>query len=587
MVLWKDELFGMDTDEVFAYSTKKVVWIRDRWVGAIYYGIIFMVLMWVIGGQIVWRNEQYLMKDVKGLARIWYTHPTKDRCDAANSSCLSDFRPLTELEYCHEFAGVGAGDQKAHCKYQSKVSIATRGVSNNQLFIPTAVEVITERVNCEPSEENGHDCDNEYSADPGSDCLHRGYLCKKRAGMDNQFYYVADIKNFKLRFTSSYERDNIRGTSLMHPAYVGQCESMLRLPNTSRHWVERSYRNQEICPREALLRTKMRCEGGSCTDVRAFNIWEDTGVRKAVEDMNKEVQETAERSGLSRARVGTEETVLLATESFTESQRERQEEAQKEMKEGHQERKQRLRTKGRKSMASFALGNGEDTTPWGEETPSIYGPSHKYDEYSDRWGDVFTVGRLMELAGADLDYDFNMDNWTTRQSGTALEVKAVYNNLYPIISAFGYRDVEYHYEVRELMLPYMTKTELAPVQPEGYPKVRRYYVSYGVLINFEVGGTFGFFNVVYLILMLTTAFALTASATTITDLLGIYVFPRKDNFFHLKYEVSPDFSSTWKCEKCGFHNVQSDSACMGVPKFQSRMDNPPCGAPRPSVAKED
>mmetsp|Transcript_73681 Transcript_73681/g.193313 ORF Transcript_73681/g.193313 Transcript_73681/m.193313 type:complete len:617 (-) Transcript_73681:73-1923(-) len=605
MVLWNDEIFGMDTDEVFGYSTKKVVWIRDRWIGAIYYGIIMCVMLWVVGGQIVWRNEQYLLKDVKGLARIWYNHPTVDNCESNIAGCKSAFKPLDQLPYCNAFAGLGAGSNKAHCEYQSKVSIAPGGEENGLIFIPTAVEIITEREACEPSEENGFTCDNEYEALPGTDCLHDKHLCQKRGGLDRQFFYVADVKNFKLRFTSSYERENIRGTSLMHPAYVGLCQSMMREQNTTRSWQERRYRNQEVCERRALKRYKMRCLGGNCTQARAFDVFDDTGVRKAVEDVRSEatvVSESIRLSGLSRARVGSEETVLLATESRTESRRELQRHRQTDA-ERTREQLGEHNTGALRALRSFARAKkreqqtegGEaaksDLKPpswlslsrlssFGEEVSSV-NPSES-QEYEDSWGDVFTVGRLFELAGADLDNDYNMDTWTTRQSGTALQVRAVYNNLYPLISSFGYRDVEYHYEVRELMLPYMSRTELAPVQPAGYPKVRKYVIRYGVLISFEVGGTFGFFNVVYLILMLTTAFALTASATTITDLMGIYVFSRRDNFFHLKYEVSPDFSSTWKCETCAFHNVMTDRVCVGVPKFKSRMDYPACGAPRPA-----
>mmetsp|Transcript_58999 Transcript_58999/g.151718 ORF Transcript_58999/g.151718 Transcript_58999/m.151718 type:complete len:574 (+) Transcript_58999:72-1793(+) len=569
-----DTCFGMDTDEVFAYSTKKVVWIRDRWVGAIYYSIVLLVLLWVVGGQLIYRNEQFLLKDVKGLARIWYSHPTKKNCEATDAGCESDFRSFTELPYCAQYSGIGAGSQKAHCKYQSKVSIAPEGISNHQLFVPTAVEVIEERIHCDPTPENGYTCDNEYEAVPGEDCLHDGYLCKKRGGKQNMFYYVADVKNFKVRLTSSYERDNVRGTSLMHPAYVGLCRSMLRYGNVTRGWKERSYRNQLICERKELERYKMRCVGGSCTQVRDFDILSDTGIRAAAEEMHREANTVARGvQDMGHARVGPEETVLLEAESFTESLSES----------GLGESEQKRRHGGLRSKHKITGLSLSSLTSFGDEVHPALTPRHKEDEYSDRWGDVFSIGRLFELAGADLDLDYNMDNWTTRQSGTAIQIRAVYNNLYPIISSFGYRDVEYHYEVRELMLPYMSRTVLSAVQPPEYPKVRRYDVSYGVLVSFEVGGTFGFFNVVYLILMLTTALALTASATTITDLLGIYVFPRRDNFFHLKYEVSPDFSMTWRCTECGFHNVEGDETCQGVPKFKSRMDEKPCGAPR--VAK--
>lgn len=203
------------------------------------------------------------------------------------------------------------------------------------------------------------------------------------------------------------------------------------------------------------------------------------------------------------------------------------------------------------------------------------------DQYTSAWGDSFKLGRLLQLAGINLDHDRNLDKWSTRQAGTVLEVRVVYNNLYPILSSFGYRDVEYNMEVRELPMPYVSNIQLADVQPDDYPASRVYEVRHGILIWFKVSGTFGFFNVVYLLLMLTTAFALAASAISITDAFSIYLHPRKNNFFHLKYEVTPDFSEMWQCEKCGYQNAPDATTCSGVERWLSRDEVAPCGAPKP------
>merc|ERR1712137_1330413 len=108
----------------------------------------------------------------------------------------------------------------------------------------------------------------------------------------------------------------------------------------------------------------------------------------------------------------------------------------------------------------------------------------------------------MELAGADLDNDYNVDGWTTRQAGTILFVTVEYGNLYPFFSSFGYTPVRYTYRVQEQVLPFVSKTRLIDVQPDEYPVKRMYEVQHGILVIFQVGGTFGFFNVVYFLLML-------------------------------------------------------------------------------------
>merc|ERR1719387_2097658 len=98
-----DTILGYDTDEILAFSTKKVVWVRDRFIGLLYYSLIFLVFLWVVIGQILWRNEHFLQKDVGGIARIWYTHPTVDGCDPNHAECRSGFRNLNSLGYCDVF----------------------------------------------------------------------------------------------------------------------------------------------------------------------------------------------------------------------------------------------------------------------------------------------------------------------------------------------------------------------------------------------------------------------------------------------------------------------------------------------------
>merc|ERR1719506_2839577 len=105
----------------------------------------------------------------------------------------------------------------------------------------------------------------------------------------------------------------------------------------------------------------------------------------------------------------------------------------------------------------------------------------------------------------------------------------------------------------ERPIPETAQEMVSEVQPEDYPRRRVVEVRNGILLSFRVAGSFGFFNIVYLLVMLTTSLALLATATTVTDLVAVYIHPRKRNYFHLKYEVSPDFSDSWKCPKCEYY----------------------------------
>merc|ERR1712124_33505 len=72
--------------------------------------------------------------------------------------------------------------------------------------------------------------------------------------------------------------------------------------------------------------------------------------------------------------------------------------------------------------------------------------------------------------------------------------------------------------------------------------------------------------------MLATSLALLATAAKATEIFAIYGHSRNRNYFHLKYEVSPDFSECWQCSVCGYHNTSHNEKCQGLDKWCSRAD---------------
>mmetsp|Transcript_19027 Transcript_19027/g.44724 ORF Transcript_19027/g.44724 Transcript_19027/m.44724 type:complete len:744 (+) Transcript_19027:119-2350(+) len=590
------KLFSWDTDEVFAYSTHKLVWIRDRHVGYLYYSLAGSVCLFIIGYQILWSNQHFIRKDVDGLPRIWFSHPTRHNCDPTLAACKSDFRALVDLPYCDVYKGPQNYSQRAPCRLQSKISLIPDGPTDNKLFVPTAVEVVTERRACFRSTANNYNCSDEYHPLPGLDCLTPdGYMCKTRGNLTNQFYYVADVRNVMIRFTSSYERDNIRGTSLMHPAYVGICRSQLSRERRARRWPERTqeYGGRWCAEGDFELRPLPCLPGLNCTQMRSVDPrnWSNNTIGlpesgngdhggKASVPATAHQRSRVRRTEASARTPSFQGDVLIQRSSAT-----------------HQgsvvvseDPPTQLPPRGEPAAAQAAAGMAlaaaqslRRAMEWFHTEAAQQPATEKGVLFSDPWGDVFSLGELLNLAGVDLDNDFNMDEWTTRQAGTALEVRAVYNNLYPVWSSFGYQPVRYHYEVKELMLPYFSKIKLSPVQPSDYPTTRWYEVQHGVIIRFKVGGEFGFFNLVFFGLMLCTALATTAFAGKVTDCVGLYLHPKRDNFFHLKYEVSPDFSDMWRCPRCGFYNELDSIHCKGMPAWMGPDETPECRTLRPQV----
>jgi hypothetical protein len=448
MPLWNDQLFGQDTDSLFAFTTQKVVWVRNRWIGGLYYLFVASVILWLLLVRIITRNDHFVRKDVTGVARMWYSHPTSKDCDPTQDTCLSNYTKLIDLPYCDEYGGPDGLATRSHCEFQGKITLVPSGSSDNELFMTTAVEVITERRGCNPRAENGYACENEYEALNGTGCLRDDmYLCRNRSGLTNQFFYVADATDYRIQFTSSYERDEYRGTSLMHRGHVALCAVANRSgSDANRTWEMRQSRKlDDDCDNVALI----ECEKGKkCpAPTRKFDFLYYTGIKAFFTGGDDSASDVQGGDG------GTTPPPQTATGPPPAPRagppRSRSDDAA-------------ARSLLQMTHTTFSSRVATATA----ETASYSGTPR---EYSSQWGDTITLSRLLELAGVDLDRDFNMDDWSARESGIALEVSAVYNNLYPIYSTFGYRPVRYHYQVRELMLPYVSRFQLSEVQPEDYP----------------------------------------------------------------------------------------------------------------------
>lgn len=551
-----ERIMGQDSDSLFAYTTPKVVWVRDRYVGLCYYLMMFLAMCWVILGQILWRNEHFQMKDVKGVPRMWITHPTLNQCDHNLEGCVADYKPLSKLPYCNEHSGGPLVKKPANCIFADKHTILPDGLFDSKVFIPTSVVLISEHRHCRPSASNGYACDSEYIQDwAGRD----SYLS------NTEMSYYADVEDYVIQFTSTYHRDDISGTSLEHPGFYYACESKEREVK-DRTW-EMRVSEPHGCEAGGKKKTFPCAPGARCDKERArapptISVHSTIGLEgEGSQDayFNPLHGPTEQRTMFLQAPGGPPrlrrpgappQQALTALHAHSNSTR--------GLRDDHADEPQ------------WDMGTKR-------ETPDVF---------SSSWGDMFKVGKMLSLAHIDLDRDYNIDGMSTRMSGTILEISIMYENLVPFLSSFGQSQIQYTYKLSEKKLPYMSREFLAPVQPSEYPERRTIVWQGGLLIVFTVAGQFGFFSIVYLLIMLTTSLALLATAHRMTDLFSIYAHPRRRNYFHLKYQVSPDFSDMWCCPKCGYFNNMDEDTCRGLEKWQSEHDpdTEVCGEPRPADA---
>lgn len=419
-----------------------------------------------------------------------------------------------------------------------------------------------------PSRENGYTCENEYEEFPGSDCLNDGHQCKTRAGEKDQFYFVADTKNFQVQFTSSYEQDDVHGTSLDHPAFYELCKFRSERANRTHRWADRlqhSERSTDGCGPYDVKKVKMPCaEGVACRQQRDFDFLYDTGIAvEGKEKRAKEVPDPVEWEARTKAAqfLAHPQGRLDFSSPLTSP---------------------RLFPSHTHGVGLMATSAHTSLMTEPAKDKGRHEKAYQQQQWASAYGDVFTLARLMELAGADLDNSFNFDGWSTREGGTVLEVTAIYSNLYPIWSTFGYKDVKYFYQVKELPLPYMSRKQLAVVQPPDYPETRRYELQHGIMIWFRVGGQFGNFKTTSLLIYLVTAFALIGAAGTVTDLIAVYVHPRRNTYFNLKYDTSGHFDKMWECPKCEYWNLDHHAQCQRYPMWENSEEAERCSVLKPS-----
>eukprot|EP00395_MALV-II_sp_L67-2_P000407 gene407-92_t len=520
-----------------AYETPKLVRIRDRKLGTLYLSLCALALTWVVGFQILYGNEHFQLFDVQGTARMTIQQPTRG-CNPNDADCFDDFASVKDLAYCEQSgtsgggvsasekalskktsaAGVvseqeeelppppqeeeqGSSDEeeallqtptaikkkilKRRCIYADQHELAPQGMLEDTMFIPTRIDTHLETRACgEPSAANNWGCEKAY----------------EMSKMEENIY-VADIENYTLLLTHTYHRGAIAGNNLFHQGQFEVCVG-LQPGDSSSSEEENASGKGGAGKGEVFLPLEPCAPGVGRKEVRKIacikpgichfdddNSSATTAGKDSAEGDSKKSAEEKGPSFLDR-RTSQHTALTLSSESseFRESQQ---------------------RT---------------------SEKPPPY--------FAIPAGDVFKLSHILKLAGIDLDRTFNTKHEPRRESGTIIEIEVVYNNLHAWTSTWGNKDIGYTYKVVERPIEEMKTEMYSADQPADFPKTRKIENRHGLYVRVKVGGTFGFFNVVYLLVMLTTSLTLLAGATKVTDLVALYVLEKRRAYYDMKYQVA-------------------------------------------------
>jgi len=568
-----DEWDWRNLDDLLNYETPKVVVIRDRRLGFLYYLICSTIFMYVVGFQILYSNEHMVKTVVTGTSRLELIQPTKSNCSPDTPGCESDFPSLETLPYCKEFVGESdiESSYRKPCVFSDAHSIAPDGMLDDHLLIPTSVASEVQSKGCEPSASNGHNCDEEYV---GSG--HRNSV------------FVAGVENYLLHISHTYTLLE-HGTSTEVQGHYLECDKSQDKVTVDVH--ANVYGTGEMQCEGKVLRKPIECLNGDC----AFSPKEE---EDESEKGGADALKGLETGGNIKAflldpsswlrhsrRLGAS---LLSRASRVISPEEEKEEKQEEKNEfvrnkkeaelrhnhhhAHLHRHSQHRTAHhhpivRRNVVIDADGHlspgaGSDTVDdtakdsviaehpvmtraaaavgfakEDKKAPASQEATKRDGIWSLPQADVITVDKILSLADLSFDNTWNNNEKSLREAGTVITIEAIYSNLHPWSTSFGNVEVEYEYRVSRRPVEDFG-TQVYSQHNPNFPQQRTLEDRHGVYIVVKIAGQFGQFSFTYLLILLATSAGLMRIANIAVDKIALWFMPMKETYKYSKFEFT-------------------------------------------------
>lgn len=90
---------GVDVSDLFAYSTTKYIKIRDARLGLLHYGLMFLIVVYILVYQLIGKLGYLKFNDAQNTVRLTLQEPTQN-CNPNDADCKDSFSSLSSLPYC-------------------------------------------------------------------------------------------------------------------------------------------------------------------------------------------------------------------------------------------------------------------------------------------------------------------------------------------------------------------------------------------------------------------------------------------------------------------------------------------------------
>mmetsp|Transcript_54608 Transcript_54608/g.130298 ORF Transcript_54608/g.130298 Transcript_54608/m.130298 type:complete len:506 (-) Transcript_54608:70-1587(-) len=479
-------IFGVDVDEVFQYQTPKVVKIYDRTLGITKIVLSLLIFLYIVVYQLFYRGQHFEASPVEGVYRLQWQHPVKDHCNPQEVDCLADYTPLSELPYCEQYGGRNASEVAHRCSYFDAFELPMQ--VNDGILLPTFIRTFKQQRMCQDGD---IECSLKWQFVDANGDPQQG----DGDGEPVAESYVADVEDFTMLIDHAFRLENgVMGYDDFH---------------MKGNW--------------------MQCEGGhlaqNCTTRPTICAHSEGACGEA----NKKSEDNSESAFLSVKERGLSQRRLQKHSAHHHHHHEARAAAHRRQPHGAEH-----------AVAALQQGDApEPQTPW--EALAVDDPHDVTPKViSIPTGDVLSVRTLLAMAGRSLDdiwYTEDGDPQSIRLRGTIIVVHIRYHNMVPWTIFYAQDPPEYTIEV--VGRP-VYKFKHSYVSSETSTE-RTLTVAYGIQIIVQQSGDVRVFNAVHGLVIVTAALGLLAMANTFTNMLAMYVLPRKDEYKSAMFEETEDF----------------------------------------------
>jgi len=504
-------------DTVVPYPTPKIARIKDSKLGLLRYALMFLIMVYVVGYQIMWRGNHLETQDLAGVYQLQLDHPTRNYCDPIDVECMQNFTSMSALPYCSQ--SPEAGPIKLPCKYFDAQQLWQ--LTDQGMMIPTHMSTFYQTRGCVPSIDNDWSCVGWLY-----DFLDKNGQVQEKRGQASPIsdIFIADLERYTLLIDHSARAGG--GTRSYASDMVG-------------YWLDC---NTDDDADTGCVPRPISCGHESCLD-KTYSLPETRGAESRPTFRG-------DRRSLS----------FVQTGSKVKSKRRKESRASEQMAPGEshddsdamaalqlEKGEDLLQSRGLQSSRADNETEPEATEPDGHKVPARVNNLGSLGAVSLLQGDIFTIGMLLRAANVSLDNRrHNVPSWvggSYRSSGFVLVIRIHYTN---IESWLGLKVLPWipsgptmHYTYRITKHASHDDFMLKHVRPggKGEPKNSRVVTEYnGIRVLIEQSGSVAVWDNIQLLLILTTTLALMAVATCITDCVALNCMPESAAYHAVKFE---------------------------------------------------